>query len=101
MFYITCKMNCLRFDIRISLNHVLFTMSSYTSSYETQRKRHDGYLPIGVALMLACCLVTIFVIHPQSGGYGGGTNQLAFWEGAGTIWAGVLIGYIALIFRSV
>lgn len=76
-------------------------MSSYTSSYEKIKKRHDGYLPIGVALMLVCCLVTIFVIVPQNGGYGGGTNQLAFWESAGLIWAGVLIGFIALIFRSV
>ena len=75
-------------------------MSSYTGSYEKARKRHDEYLPIGVALMIICCLVTIFVINPQSGGYGGGTNQLAFWEAAGVMWAGVLIGYIALIFRA-
>ncbi|MGI0018635.1 MAG: hypothetical protein ACREA1_07990 [Nitrosotalea sp.] len=88
-------------DIRISKNHVLYPMSTYTDSYRKTRKRHDEYLPIGVALMIGCCLVTIFVISPQSGGYGGGTNQLALWEGAGVIWAGVLIGYIALIFRSV
>jgi hypothetical protein len=75
-------------------------MSSYTGSYEKVKKRHDGYLPIGVALMIGCCLVTIFVINPGAGGYGGGTNQLALWEGAGLIWAGVLIGYIALIFRA-
>ena len=88
-------------DIRISKIDVLYPMSSYTGSYEKVRKRHDEYLPIGVALMLACCLVTIFVINPQSGGYGGGTNQLAFWESAGLLWAGVLIGYVALVFRSV
>ncbi|NHH96700.1 hypothetical protein DYY66_2033 [Candidatus Nitrosotalea sp. FS] len=76
-------------------------MSSYTGSYEKVRKHHDGYLPIGVALMIGCCLVTIFVINPQSGGYAGGTNQLAFFEAAGVMFAGVLIGYIALIFRSV
>ncbi|MDE1770974.1 MAG: hypothetical protein KGI28_10560 [Thaumarchaeota archaeon] len=76
-------------------------MSSYTGSYEKVRKQHDGYLPIGVAVLVISCLVTIFVIHPQFGGYGGGTDSLAFWEGAGVIWAGVLIGYIALIFRSV
>jgi len=75
-------------------------MSSHRDSYET-RKEHSEYLPIAVAIMLATCLVTIFVIHPQSGGYGGGTNQLAFWEGAGLIWAGVLIGYVVLVFRSV
>lgn len=75
-------------------------MSSYTGSYEKVRKRHDGYLPIGVAVLLISCLVTIFVISPQSGGYAGGTNQLAFWEAAGVMWAGVLIGYIALIFRA-
>jgi hypothetical protein len=88
-------------DIRISKIDVLYPMSSYTGSYEKTRKRHDEYLPIGVALMLVCCLVTIFVINPQSGGYGGGTNQLAFWEAAGVMWAGVLIGYVALIFRAV
>lgn len=76
-------------------------MSSYTGSYEKARKRHDGHLPIGVAVMLVSCLVVIFVISPQSGGYGGGTNQLALWESAGLIWGGVLIGYIALIFRAV
>ncbi len=76
-------------------------MSTYTSSYEKARKRHDEYLPIGVALMVTCCLVVIFVISPQYGGYGGGTNQLAFWESAGLIWGGVLIGYVGLIFRSV
>ena len=88
-------------NIRISQNHVLYPMSTQTDSYERTGKRHDEYLPIGVALLLASCLVTIFVINPQSGGYAGGSNQLALWESAGVIWAGVLIGFIALIFRSV
>lgn len=88
-------------DSCIFVNHVLYIMSTYTGSYEKARKHHDEYLPIGVTLMLISCLVTIFVIVPQSGGYGGGTNPLAFWEGAGVIWAGVLIGFIALVFRSV
>jgi len=69
-------------------------------SYEKTQRRNDKLLPIGVALMLICCLVTIFVVNAQAGGYGGGNNTLAFWEGAGLIWAGVLIGYIALIFRA-
>lgn len=87
--------------MRIFLNHVLYPMSSYTDSYETTRKRHYEYLPIAVAIMLVACLVTIFAINPQSGGYGGGSNPLAFWEGAGVIFAGVLIGYVALVFRAV
>ena len=76
-------------------------MSSYTGSYEKTRREHPQYIPIAVAVMITCCLVTIFVINPQSGGYGGGTNQLAFFEGAGLILCGVLVGYIALIFRAV
>ena len=87
-------------DTRISWNHVLLPMSPYAGSYET-RKQHSEYLPIAMAIMISACLVTIFVISPQSGGYGGGSNQLAFWEGAGLIWAGVIIGYIALVFRAV
>ena len=87
--------------MRILLIYVLLPMSSYTDSYETTRKQHYEYLPIAVAIMLVACLVTIFVINPQSGGYGGGSNQLAFWEGAGVIFAGVLIGYVALVFRAV
>jgi hypothetical protein len=75
-------------------------MSTYKGSFE-RKKQHSEYLPIAVAIMIATCLVTIFVISPQSGGYGGGTNQLAFFEGAGLIFAGVLIGYIALVFRAV
>lgn len=75
-------------------------MSSHANPYET-RKQHSEYLPMAVAIMVATCLVTIFVINPQSGGYGGGSNPLAFFEGAGLIWAGVLIGFIALVFRAV
>lgn len=83
------------------MNHVLYYMSSYTGTYEKAGRKHDAYLPIGVAVMLVSCLIVIFVISPQNGGYGGGTNQLALWESAGLIWGGVLIGYIAFIFRSV
>ncbi len=75
-------------------------MSTHTGTFGTTRKKHDEYLPIAVAVMLAACLVTIFVINPQSGGYGGGSNALSFWEGTGLIWAGVLVGYIALVFRA-
>ncbi len=64
-----------------------------------QTKRHDGYIPIAVAIMLACIFVTIFVINPEAGGYGGGNNPAAFYESAGLICAGVVIGYVALIFR--
>lgn len=75
-------------------------MSTYDASGKIQqRKRHDEYMPVAVAIMLVCVLVTIFVINPESGGYGGGTNPVAFYESAGLISAGVLIGYIALIFR--
>lgn len=65
------------------------------------RKQHPQYLPAAVAVMLTACLVTIFVIHPETNGYGGGSDLVSFWEGAGVIYAGVLIGYIALIFRSI
>ena len=50
--------------------------------------------------MLICSLVTIFVVNPQAGGYGGGNNPLSMWEAAGLIWGGVLVGYIALVFRA-
>ena len=77
------------------------SMSTYEGKSEGfARKRHDGYLPIGVAVMLICTLVAIFVINPQAGGYGGGNNPMTMWEAAGLIWGGVLVGYVALIFRS-
>lgn len=76
-------------------------MSTYEGRPERiVRKRHDEYIPIAVALMLICVLVTIFVVNPQAGGYGGGNNPLAMWEAAGLIWAGVLVGFIALVFRA-
>lgn len=75
-------------------------MSTYDASGKIQqKKRHDEYLPIAVAIMLACVFVTIFVINPEAGGYGGGNNPVAFYESAGLICAGVVIGYVALIFR--
>ncbi|MDE1764792.1 MAG: hypothetical protein KGI27_00820 [Thaumarchaeota archaeon] len=82
------------------MNNVHCTMSTYDASGRVQqRKRHDGYLPIAVAIMLACCFVTIFGINAQAGGYGGGNNPVAFYESAGLIVAGVMIGYVALVFR--
>jgi hypothetical protein len=66
-----------------------------------QRRQHPQYLPVEVAIMIACCLVTIFVIHPELNGYGGGSDPLSFYEGVGVIIAGVLVGYIGLIFRSI
>lgn len=66
-----------------------------------QRRQHPQYVPAAVAIMLAACFVTIFVLHPETNGYAGGSDPLSFWEGAGIIYAGVLIGYIALIFRSI
>ena len=77
-------------------------MSTYDASgKEThQRKRHDGYLPIAVAIMLACCFGCIFGINAESGGYGGGTNPASFYESAGLMSAGVLIGYLAFVFRA-
>ncbi|MGI0046285.1 MAG: hypothetical protein ACREBB_03745 [Nitrosotalea sp.] len=76
-------------------------MSTYDSSGKSQeKKRHDGYLPIAVAIMLACCFAVIFGINAEAGGYGGGSNPLAFYEGAGVMSAGVLIGYIVFVFRA-
>ena len=66
-----------------------------------ERKQHPQYIPVAVAIMLACCLTTIFVIHPQLNGYGGGNDPVTFYEGVAVIIAGVLVGYVALIFRSV
>lgn len=82
------------------MDNVPKVMSTYDASGKIQqRKRHDEYLPIAVAIMLACVLVTIFVIDPEAGGYGGGSNPVAFYESAGLVFAGVLIGYVALVFR--
>ncbi len=82
------------------MDNVHNVMSTYDASGKIQqRKRHDEYLPIAVAIMVACCLVTIFVINPEAGGYGGGDNPVAFYESAGLMFAGVLIGYVALVFR--
>ena len=66
-----------------------------------QRKQHPQYIPVAVAIMLAACLITIFVIHPELNGYGGGNDPVSFYEGAGLIAASVLVGYVVLIFRSV
>lgn len=83
------------------MNTVYCTMSTYDASGRVQqRKRHDEYLPIAVAIMLACCFVTIFGINAQAGGYGGGNNPVVFYESAGLIIGGVLIGYLAFIFRA-
>ena len=82
------------------MDNVWEAMSTYDSSGKIQeRKRHDEYLPIAVAIMLACCFIIIFGINPEAGGYGGGNNPVSFYESAGLIVAGVLIGYVALVFR--
>jgi hypothetical protein len=83
------------------MNNVNQTMSTYDSSGKVQqRKRHDGYLPIAVAIMLACCFAVIFGINAEAGGYGGGNNPVSFYESAGLMSAGVLIGYLAFVFRA-
>ncbi|MGI0087356.1 MAG: hypothetical protein ACREBI_05295 [Nitrosotalea sp.] len=82
------------------MDNVPKVMSTYDASGKIQqRKRHDEYLPIAVAIMLACVLVTIFVINPEAGGYGGGNSPVTFYESAGLVIAGVLIGFVALVFR--
>jgi hypothetical protein len=76
-------------------------MSTYRTSGETrQRKSHDVYLPIAVAIMLAACFGIIFGLNPEAGGYGGGNNPTLFYESAGIMAAAVLVGYVALIFRA-
>src|SRR2546428_8694911 len=76
-------------------------MSTYGGrTEEFERKHHYGYLPIAVALMLICSLVTIFVVNPQAGGYGGGNNPLSMWEAAGLFLGGGLLGYIPLGFQG-
>lgn len=86
--------------IPISLNNVNNHMSTYDASGKTARKRHDEYLPIAVAIMLAACLAVIFGINAESGGYGGGNNPVAFYESAGLMSAGVLVGYLVFVFRA-
>ncbi|MBI3842314.1 MAG: hypothetical protein HY295_04110 [Thaumarchaeota archaeon] len=76
-------------------------MSTHSEHWETERKHHEGLLPIGSAFMMICTLVAIFVIAPEKGGYAGGDNPLAFFEVAGLLVGSVLIGYIALVFRAV
>ncbi len=76
-------------------------MSTYSEHSKTERKSHESLMPIGAALMLICALVIIFVINPERYGYAGGDHPLAFFEGAGLMLASVLVGYIALVFRSV
>ncbi len=75
-------------------------MSTYDTSSRVQRKRHDEYLPIAVAIMLASSFIVIFGINAEAGGYGGGDNPVAFYESAGLMIAGVLVGYLAFVFRA-
>jgi len=82
------------------MNIILMSMSTYDTSGRTIRKSHDVYLPIAVAIMLACCFAIIFGLNPQAGGYGGGNNPALFYESAGLMSAGVLIGYLAFVFRA-
>jgi len=84
----------------IFMNTVLMVMSTYDASGRTVRKSHDIYLPIAVAIMLATCFTIIFGLNPQAGGYGGGNNPALFYESAGLMSAGVLIGYLAFVFRA-
>lgn len=75
---------------------------SYTSEGTHQRQRHDTYLPIAVAILLAACFAIIFGLNPEAGGYGGGVTggSLVFYESAGVMGAAVLVGFIALVFRA-
>jgi hypothetical protein len=83
------------------MNSICMDMSSYdTSGTARQRQRHDGYIPIAVAIMLAACFAVIFGINPEAGGYGGGNNPAFFFESAGVMISAVLIGYIVFIFRA-
>src|SRR2546425_2136528 len=76
-------------------------MSTYGGrTEEFERKHHYGYLPIAVALMLICSLVTIFVVNPQAGGYGGRNNPLSMWEAGGRFLGRGLVGEIALGFTG-
>ncbi|MDE1830611.1 MAG: hypothetical protein KGI25_09840 [Thaumarchaeota archaeon] len=75
-------------------------MSTYDASGKTMRKRHDEYLPIAVAIMLATCFAVIFGINAEAGGYGGGNSPVTFYESAGLMSAGVLVGYLVFVFRS-
>lgn len=76
-------------------------MSSFDTPRETsQKKRHDVYIPIAVAIMLAACFSIIFGLNPQAGGYGGGNDPLLFYESAGIMASAVLVGYVALVFRA-
>ncbi len=80
-------------------------------------RRHDNYIPVGVAIMMAACLITIFVVDAQGlcpppwpnssgcavlfSGYAGPANYP--WlelEGAGIIWAGTLVAYFVFIWRA-
>lgn len=83
------------------MNTICMTMSSYdTSGTVRQRQRHDAYIPIAVAIMLAACFAVIFGINPEAGGYGGGDNPALFYESAGVMVSAVLVGYIVFIFRA-
>ena len=82
------------------MNIVSSTMSTYTSGGTRQRQRHDAFLPIAVAIMLATCFAIIFGLDPEAGGYGGGNNPALFYESAGLMAAAVLIGYVGLVFKA-
>ena len=76
-------------------------MSTYSTAGDTrQRKSHDVYIPIAVAIMLAACFGIIFGLNPQAGGYGGGTDPALFYESAGLMVGAVLVGYIVFVFRA-
>ncbi len=82
-----------------------------------QGERHDAYIPIGIAIMMTACLITIFIVDAQGlcpppwpnsaascvffAGYGGGSGYPYLeLEGAGIIWGGTLVAYFVFIWRA-
>ncbi len=64
-----------------------------------QGKRHDGYIPIGVAILMTSCLISIFLVNAQANGYGS-NDPLLVLESGGVIWAGTLVAWFVFIWRA-